>query len=39
VARLGTALESGAWDAQHGHLRRRPAYDGSLRLIVSYARR
>jgi SAM-dependent methyltransferase len=27
-------LASGAWDARHGHLRRQPEFDGSLRLIV-----
>ncbi|MGB3330987.1 MAG: class I SAM-dependent methyltransferase [Thermomicrobiales bacterium] len=27
-------LESGAWDAKHGHLRTQPFYDGALRLIV-----
>lgn len=35
VTRLGTALESGAWDREHGHLRRRDAYAGALRLVVS----
>jgi hypothetical protein len=35
VARLGEALRSGAWDAEHGHLRRRSAFDGALRLVVS----
>ena len=35
VARLRTALESGAWDAEHGHLREQEAFDGSLRLVVS----
>jgi SAM-dependent methyltransferase len=27
-------LDSGAWDAQHGHLRTQPTFDGSLRLIT-----
>lgn len=27
-------LASGAWDERHGHLRRQPNLDGSLRLIV-----
>ena len=35
VARLGESLESGAWDAAHGHLRRRSELDGALRLVVS----
>lgn len=35
VARLRADLESGAWDAAHGHLRGQDAFDGSLRLIVS----
>jgi SAM-dependent methyltransferase len=35
VARLRAALESGAWDAEHGHLRAMDSYDGALRLVVS----
>jgi len=35
VARLRTALESGAWDAEHGHLRGQESFDGALRLVVS----
>lgn len=35
VARLRAALESGAWDAEHGHLREQESFDGSLRLVVS----
>lgn len=35
VARLAADLESGAWDDRHGHLREQPAYEGSLRLVVS----
>ena len=35
VARLAADLESGAWDAQHGHLREQGELDGSLRLVVS----
>jgi len=35
VELLGAALESGAWDADHGHLRDQDAYEGALRLIVS----
>ena len=35
VARLRAALESGAWDAEHGHLRDRESFDGALRLVVS----
>jgi SAM-dependent methyltransferase len=37
VARLSGALESGAWDAEHGHLRHRKSYDGALRLVISEA--
>ena len=37
VARLRAALDSGAWDAEHGHLRDQDALDGSLRLVVSDA--
>jgi SAM-dependent methyltransferase len=35
VGRLAEALASGAWDAEHGHLRRQEAFDGSLRLVIS----
>ncbi len=35
VARLAAALESGAWDGEHGHLREQDSYDGSLRLVIS----
>src|SRR4029077_331718 len=35
VKRLAAALQSGAWDAEHGHLRSRREFDGSLRLVVS----
>jgi hypothetical protein len=35
VHRLAVALESGAWDAEHGHLRQQDAYDGALRLVIS----
>jgi SAM-dependent methyltransferase len=34
--RLSADLASGAWDAQYGHLRTQPEYDGSLRLLVSF---
>jgi len=37
VARLSAALASGAWDAEHGHLRKQEIYDGALRLVVSEA--
>jgi SAM-dependent methyltransferase len=33
-AELGRDLESGVWDSRHGHLRRQPFFDGSLRLVV-----
>ncbi|MFL5845312.1 MAG: class I SAM-dependent methyltransferase [Solirubrobacteraceae bacterium] len=35
VERLRGALESGAWDAEHGHLREQDAFDGALRLVIS----
>jgi hypothetical protein len=35
VERLDAALESGAWDSEHGRLREMAEYDGALRLIVS----
>lgn len=37
VQRLGAALESGAWDAAHGHLREQDSFDGALRLVISQA--
>jgi ubiquinone/menaquinone biosynthesis C-methylase UbiE len=37
VQRLTTALESGAWDAEHGHLREQESFDGALRLVISEA--
>ena len=38
VARLSTALETGEWDAEHGHLRDEDRYDGALRLVISEPR-
>lgn len=35
VGRLAADLASGAWDAEHGHLRTQPEYVGSVRLIVA----
>jgi SAM-dependent methyltransferase len=35
VTRLSAALESGAWDAEHGDLRSQASFDGSLRLVIS----
>ncbi len=35
VERLAAALDSGAWDAAHGHLRGQESFDGALRLVVS----
>jgi hypothetical protein len=35
VDRLAADLESGAWDAAHGHLRDQENYDGALRLVIS----
>jgi SAM-dependent methyltransferase len=37
VQHLRRDIESGAWDARHGHLRTQPAYDGSLRLLVAHS--
>ncbi|MBL6277062.1 class I SAM-dependent methyltransferase [Micromonospora fiedleri] len=36
VERLRDDLDSGAWDARHGHLRAQPTFNGSLRLIVGW---
>jgi SAM-dependent methyltransferase len=35
VGRLASALSSGAWDREHGHLRELEEYDGALRLVIS----
>jgi len=35
VERLQAALDSGAWDAEHGHLRAQKSFEGSLRLVIS----
>jgi SAM-dependent methyltransferase len=35
VKRLAAALDSGAWDAEHGYLRDRDNFDGALRLVIS----
>jgi SAM-dependent methyltransferase len=35
VERLAAALDSGAWDAEHGELREQASFDGALRLVVS----
>jgi SAM-dependent methyltransferase len=37
VERLAVALDSGAWDAEHGHLRQQDSFDGALRLVISEA--
>ena len=37
VDRLSEALDSGAWDAEHGHLREQESFDGALRLVISEA--
>ncbi len=37
IARLEAALRSGAWDAEHGHLRTQHSLDGALRLVISEA--
>jgi hypothetical protein len=35
--RLSAALESGAWDAEHGNLREQTTFAGALRLVISEA--
>jgi SAM-dependent methyltransferase len=35
VERLKGALDSGAWDSEHGHLREQDSLDGALRLVIS----
>jgi hypothetical protein len=35
IARLGSDLESGAWDTRYGELRARPEFVGALRLVVA----
>jgi hypothetical protein len=35
VRRLKADPDFGAWDAAHGHLRKQPTCDGSLRLVVT----
>jgi SAM-dependent methyltransferase len=35
VERLTSALDSGAWDREHGHLRERENFQGALRLVIS----
>jgi len=35
VGRLAADLESGRWDEEHGALRERQSYEGSLRLVIS----
>jgi SAM-dependent methyltransferase len=37
VERLAAALESGAWDAEYGHLRQQESFRGALRLVISEA--
>jgi hypothetical protein len=37
VDRLAAALDSGAWDAEHGHLREQESFRGALRLVISEA--
>lgn len=36
VERLAADLESGRWDARHGHLRTQPTFQGSVCLIVGW---
>jgi SAM-dependent methyltransferase len=37
VERLAAALDSGAWDTEHGHLREQESCSGALRLVISDA--
>jgi SAM-dependent methyltransferase len=37
VDRLALALDSGAWDAEHGYLREQEDFQGALRLVISDA--
>jgi hypothetical protein len=37
VDRLAAALDCGAWDAEHGHLREQDSFEGALRLVISEA--
>jgi hypothetical protein len=37
IDRLAAALDSGAWDADHGHLREQDNFQGALRLVISEA--
>ena len=34
VGRLSEDLASGRWDERYGQLRRQPAYDGAVRLVI-----
>jgi len=36
VAAVAADLASGAWDARHGHLRRRTRFDAGLRVVVAH---
>lgn len=36
VTALRADLDSGRWDERYGHLRRRPQYTGSLRLVTTH---
>ncbi len=36
VSSLQRDLDSGAWDRRHGHLRRQPHFEGSLKLVVAH---
>ncbi len=37
ISRLAADLESGAWDAEHGHLREMDEFEGAMRLVISEA--
>jgi SAM-dependent methyltransferase len=36
VSTLQRDLDSGEWDRRHGHLRRQPHFEGSLKLVVAH---
>ena len=37
VSEIRSHIESGVWDARHGHLRSLDAYDAGMRLLVNHA--
>jgi SAM-dependent methyltransferase len=37
VQTLSADLDSGVWDARHGHLRSQPEFEGSMRILIAEA--